>query len=188
MTHYNFTDRLGRGLPIAWRVAQVGVVVGLLSLAGPVTAHAQAAASDSGVGLTIMRGVYSRLGARLAAGAQDTSRRAWEISFPAADSARWEPHRRNLLRILRGRTPTATDSSVSSLSIGPWSVHGDTLTAAFSLGAKWRCWDGHETGQGTSYRITAVRRGTTWDEPRVVPEVFGDGICISKPPRGGPSR
>lgn len=164
------------------------LLAGLLLMAGPTWGHAQGAPADSAVVVTIMRGVYGRLGDQLAVATKDTTHRAWEISPPAADSARWMRHRAELGRVLRARAATADDGAIQTLEWRDIALTADTLTLRVIVGLKRRCKDGSWGGYWNIYSLVAVRSGTTWEEPRVVRHMIGDSFCFDELRGGGSER
>ena len=123
-----------------------------------------AMAGDSLAAHMAASAMIGELGSTIIHAAADTVVMPWRVAFPKIEGSLWADYEESVLRVVRGRRPTATDSSVSILSLSELQMHGDTLVAYFSIGWEYRCGD-RLVGGGTGYVMRAIRNPFGWRRP-----------------------
>lgn len=156
----------------------------LIASAVPVSGLAQQApvtptfwqTADTGVVRTVGTAVFERLGGTLSRAALDPDPGPWTISIPDHAAEPWQKLRAHLSRALNARRREASDTIGCFLSIESVRVHGDSLTARFTVGVIWRCRAGGGGGGYTGYEVRAWRYGNHWQPPRSEPVLHGDSM------------
>lgn len=137
--------------------------------------------ADTGVVRTVGTAVFERLGGALSQAALDPDPRPWTINIPDDAAEPWQMLRAHLYRALNARPREASDTIGGVLSIESVRVHGDSLTASFTVGVTWRCRDGGGGGGYTGYEMRAWRYGSHWQPPRSEAVLFGDSMPCPQP-------
>jgi hypothetical protein len=123
----------------------------------PVAGQATAA-RDTGVSHAFQVYLRSVLAPQLALASSDTTTRPWRLELPAADSG-WQRFTDRLMRDLRARPATGSDSAFSAVTVGPIEIRGDTAFAAVAVSDVWRCRpDMRERARGSFGTAYSVRR------------------------------
>lgn len=136
--------------------------------------------ADTTVVRLIAPGVIRELDDALARRLSDPVPRPWTITVPDSTAPAWRALVAGLSSLLRARTVEPSDSAHSYLHIEPAQMRGDTLVAHFVIGVRWRC--GSEWAGGyTTFEITTVRHGSSWEGLRSRPRAHGHGACLVPP-------
>ena len=122
-------------------------------------------AEDSVAARMVVAAMIGELGEHIIYAARDTSIRPWRITFPVVEGSLWPAYEEIVLRVVRGRQPTAADSSMRVLSLSELQMHGDTLVAYFNIGVLIYCGD-RTSGFGTGFVMKAIwHRFGWWSRP-----------------------
>lgn len=161
----------------------------LLALAAPDRALAQRPqdpssfwhSADTAIVQTIGTAVFQQLGWALSRAALDPTPWPWTIGIPDDAADPWLRLRTHLQRSLNARPREASDTIGSILYVESVRVHGDSLTAQFTVGATWRCRDGGGGGTTTGYEVRAWRYQGRWQPPRTEAVLHGDSMPCPRP-------
>lgn len=136
-----------------------------------------AMAGDPDAARMAVASLLGQLGETVIGAARDTSARPWRINFPAIEGSRWAEYEEIVLRTIRGRRETATDSAMGILALSELQMHGDTLVARFFIGYQYFC-DGQWRGSGTGYVMTSTRHALIdgWSRPQTMHASDSDSL------------
>ena len=137
----------------------------------------------------VLVAVVSQLPEEVANGALSPTSRPWTIQVPDSSSTLWQTLRNGLYAVLHARQVTAADSSYTSLTVGPVTLRGDTLSASFGVVQYGYCQaspnlvigsPGLNAGSSSGYRFTSIRQSGYWLAPKFGSVSVVDGGCMYK--------
>jgi hypothetical protein len=160
------------GLLFPWKAAAQGSAAsGKLGMAG-----------DAEAARTSMGAIMAQLSDDIVHAGQAASITPWKFTLPAGDS--WKGFETNVLRVLRGRYATTSDSAMAVMIVEELQMHGDTLVTRFYLGGKSMC-RGEWKGSGTEFEMRAIRVIDWFKIPITKPVLYSDSIpCTAKQQTG----